>query len=81
MLTAIDVSPANKLETRLMSTARYPMPEEIRVSRSEAIKMLCDPSLIVLAAIPEDSDDVLSVSYWPDSKGQLPPWIVPSKAA
>lgn len=64
-----------------MSTARYPMPEEIRVSREHAINMLCDDSIVVLTAIPNDQEDMVDVTYWPDVNGLLPPWITPRKAA
>lgn len=63
-----------------MNTAHYPKPSEVRVTQSDAEHMMQDESIVVLLAT-EDDTGMMTVTYWPNDREQLPPWIRPAKAA
>ena len=64
-----------------MVTTTYSKPTEVCVSSSQAISMINDPSLIVVMAIPDATEDSVDVTFWSKLDELLPPWIITDRAA
>lgn len=59
----------------------YPKGEVVAVSKVEAMEMMLDPNIIVIMAEGYPKSEPVTVTYWRNERGMLPPWLRPAAAS